>query len=173
MNRPSKTNEPDNGEKAYEYAVFLLSLHLRTAGELRQKMEQRGYRPDIIEQVLDRLHAQKYLDDGRYAEIFLDNLKQYRSFGYFGIKKKFLQKRLPPELADRVLAEGLSVEDEIKIARRLLKKEGYEAAGPQPDGEISYRVFGADAQADAEKQKMARRLKSRGFRSEVIARVLY
>ena len=87
--KPSKTKEPENLNKAYEYAVFLLSLQLRTVGEIREKMEKRGYPPAIIESVLEQLHEQKYLDDERYAEVFLDNLKQYKNLGYFGIKRNF------------------------------------------------------------------------------------
>ena len=122
--KPSKTKEPLNEQKAYEYAVFLLSLQLRTIGEIKEKMERRGYTSAIIEYVTDQLRDQKYLDDERYAQVFLDNLKQYKNLGYFGIKKKFLMKKLPPELISKILDEGLTVEDELKIAKRLLKKEG-------------------------------------------------
>ena len=77
----SKTKEPENVNKAYEYAVFLLSLKLRTIGEVLKKMQGRGYSPHVIDEVIERLKAQKYLDDQRYAEIFLENLKIYRNFG--------------------------------------------------------------------------------------------
>src|ERR1700690_2671159 len=116
-NKPSKTKEPNNANKAYEYAVFLLSLQLRTVGEIREKMEKRGYAPAIIENVLGQLHDQKYLDDERYAEVFLDNLKQYKNLGYFGIKKKFMVKKLPGDLIEKVLTEGLSLADELAIAK--------------------------------------------------------
>ena len=49
--KQSKTKEPENEQKAYEYAVFLLSLQLRTVGEIREKMEKRGYPPAIIKRM--------------------------------------------------------------------------------------------------------------------------
>lgn len=119
----SKTREPENLEKAYEYAVFLLSLQLRTAGEIREKMQRRGYSSAVIEKTIDQLHDQKYLDDERYAVVFLDNLKQYKNLGYYGIKKKFMLKKLPMSLIEKVLDEGLSKEEELKIAKRFLKKK--------------------------------------------------
>ncbi len=171
--KPSKTKEPENKEKAYEYAVFLLSLQLRTVGEIREKMEKRGYPPAIIENVLGQLHQQKYLDDERYVEVFLDNLKQYKNLGYFGIKKKFLMKKLPPALIEKILDEGLSKEEELKIAKRYLKKEGVVAsASPDADAtDNTYNTF--NEEQSKQKQKTAQKLKSRGFRGEVIAKLVF
>lgn len=169
--KSQKTKEPENLEKAYEYAVFLLSLRLRTVGEVLKKMADRGYTEIVIGKTLQRLKDQKYLDDERYAEIFLENLKMYKTFGYYGIKKKFMEKKLPSNLIERVLQEGLSPEEEEKIARRLLKKEGFEVRLGSNNEEIQYRTY--DEEGSKEKQKMANRLKSRGFRGEVIAGLVY
>lgn len=181
--KQSKTKEPNNEAKAYEYAVFLLSLQLRTVGEIRYKMEERGYTSAIIEQVMDQLHSQKYLDDERYAMVFLDNLKQYKNLGYYGIKKKFLMKKLPADLIGKVLDEGLSVDDEIKIAKRFLKKEGVVVKSPSDDvvqapglpneqGEaLHYNTY--DETQSKQKQKIMAKLKSRGFRGEVIAKLVF
>src|SRR5262245_58249943 len=100
---PQKTKEPENEEKAYDYAVFLLSLKIRTMGEMLEKMKRRGYTDLVIDKTLYQLREQRYLDDRRYAEIFLENLKAYRSFGYFGIKKKFIEKKLPAKLIEEIL----------------------------------------------------------------------
>lgn len=169
---PQKTKEPDNVEKAYEYAVFLLSLKLRTMGEIISKMQKRGYAEKVISDVIEKLKDQRYLNDEQYAEIFLENLKTYRSFGYYGIKKKFLEKKLPQKLIEKILQEGLSVKDEEKIARRLLQKEGFEVKKPVEDEEVQYRTF-ADQEQNKEKSRLVNRLKSRGFRGEVIAKLLF
>jgi|GEM_PF-597342 SOS response regulatory protein OraA/RecX len=179
--KKSKTKEPENTNKAYEYAVFLLSLQLRTVGEIRQKMEGRGYTSAVIENTIDELHRQKYLDDERYAEVFLDNLKQYKNLGYYGIKRKFMAKKLPSGIIGKILDEGLSVEDELKIAKRYLKKELpsgviLSPSASEDEESLTYvrRSF-AGAQDDAEiaKQKIVAKLKSRGFRGEVIARLVF
>ena len=169
----SKTKEPDNTEKAYDYAVFLLSLKLRTMGELLQKMQGRGYTETVISGVLEQLKQNHYIDDQRYAEVFLENLKAYRNFGYYGIKKKFMEKKLPMDLIERVLGEGLSVAEEIKIAKRLLKKEKFEQHSELSTEEtVHYRTY-EDTELNKQKQKMTNRLRSRGFRGEVISRVVF
>ncbi len=152
----------------------MLSMQLRTVGEVREKMEGRGYTADIIEKTISQLIEQEYLNDERYAEVFLNNLKQYKNLGYFGIKRKFMAKKLPSELIDKVLSEGLSMEDEIKIAKRLLKKEGAEVSTSPEDEEEqenSYNTF--NQEQSKEKQKLSAKLKSRGFRGEVIAKLVF
>lgn len=173
FNKTQKTKEPENADKAYEYAVFLLSLKLRTVGEMLKKMQDRGYTEQVIERVLGQLKDQRYINDERYAEIFLENLKAYRSFGFFGIKKKMLEKKLPQALIDSTLAAGLSVAEEMKIAQRLLKKEGYTGkTSAENSEEVTYRTYEENSENKA-KQKMANKLKTRGFRSEVISRLMF
>jgi regulatory protein len=136
-------------------------------------MQDRGYTEQVIERVLGQLKDQRYINDERYAEIFLENLKAYRSFGFFGIKKKMMEKKLPQALIDSTLAAGLSVAEEMKIAQRLLKKEGYTGkTSAENSEEVTYRTYEENSENKA-KQKMANKLKTRGFRSEVISRLMF
>jgi len=171
----SKTKEPNNEAKAYEYAVFLLSLQLRTVGEVREKMSGRGYTSAVIENVLGQLIGQKYLDDERYAQVFLENLKTYKNLGYYGIKKKFLMKKLPPELIGKILDEGLSLDDELKIAKRFLNKERVAVRSSSEDvvqaTGLLYTTY--DEQQSKQKQKLIQKLKAKGFRGDVIAKLVY
>lgn len=171
--KQKKTKEPENAEKAYDYAVFLLSLKLRTVGEVLKKMQGRGYTETVIENTLLKLKEQKYLNDERYAEMYLENLKMYKNFGFYGIKKKFMERSLPPTLIEKVLEEGLSISEEIKIAKRLLKKEGYITKDVQQDDEVTYTIYtDRDSEVNKKKAKLRNHLKSRGFRGEVISKVL-
>src|SRR3989344_1841643 len=109
----------ETAENAYNYAVYLLGLKLRTEGEMREKMRLKKYASSVINDVVGQLVANKYLDDQRYAEVYLDNLKKYKLFGFYGVKKKLMEKRLPSEIIESVLTDGLPVEEEEKIAKRL------------------------------------------------------
>jgi regulatory protein len=154
--RPSKLQEPDSVEHGYNYALFLLGLRLRTEGEIAQKMKERGYTERVIADVTNQLKTNAYIDDARYAEVLIDNYKQYKTYGYFMIKKKMIEKRLTRELIESSLDEFLPVSDELKIARRYLDKEGLEVTG-----KIDYPT----------RQKIAYKLNSRGFRSSVISNI--
>ncbi len=186
FNRPSKTKEPENYEKAYEYAVFLLSLQLRTVGEVREKMMNRGYASAIIDSTLAQLIEQKYLDDERYAQVFLENLKKYKTFGFYGIKKKLMEKRLPSNIIERVLAEGLSEEEEIEIAKKYLIKQSVIANGRQEAKQsknknrrasfamtVEPRCHYAAGGSREAKEKLAQKLKRCGFRGQIIVKLIF
>jgi regulatory protein len=158
-------------EKAYNYATYLLGLKLRTEGELREKMRLKKYNAEVVDSVIKQFLESKYLDDQRYAEVYLENLKAYKNFGYFAIKKKFMEKKLPAQLIESVLTEGYSIVDETLVAKRFLKKEGYEVKVKSDNSEVQYNTF--NEESGKEKQKIANRLKSRGFRGEVVAKLVF
>ena len=142
-------------QKAYDYALFLLGIKLRTEGELREKLKVKNYKSQVIDEVIVQLKENRYINDLNYAEVYLENLKKYKTFGFYGIKKKLMEKRLPSEIIENVLNEGLSEEEETKIAKRFLKN--LDVVG------LSYE----------EKQKFAQKLKSRGFRGSIMAKLLF
>ncbi|MBI3232310.1 MAG: RecX family transcriptional regulator [Candidatus Doudnabacteria bacterium] len=150
---PQNTSENSNG---MNYAMFLLNIRLRTEGELRGKMRSKKYEAEIMDKVILQLKDNHYIDDQKYAEVFLENLKKYKSWGYYGIKKKLMEKRLPMNIIESVLAEGLSEDEEMEIAQRFLKKN-------HELGIMNYEG----------KQKLAQKLRARGFRGSVIAKLLF
>lgn len=157
--QPSKTKEPDSVEHAYNYALFLLGLSMRTEFEMKRKMTMRGYHADIVDQTVTKLYEEKLLDDQRYAEVYLNNLREYRSFGYYGIKKKLTEKHLPKEVIEKLLERELTVDQELEIGQRFMAKE-----------------LGKETKASLlqeEKQKLARKLQTRGFRTEIISKLLF
>lgn len=172
-------------ERGYNYAIYLLSLKLRTEGEIREKLRSKKYELRIIDEVIHQLFENKYLDDLKYAEVYLENLKKYKSFGYYGIKKKLMEKKLPAELIENVLAKGLSVPEEIKIAKRFIGKDkkletgnlaiddASELLEPE-ENTYSVKTYGETKNPEqVKKQKILARLKSRGFRAEVVSRLVF
>lgn len=138
-------------DKVYDKAVRLLAMRLHTTGELYAKLKQRGFKDGDIRPVLRQLEEQKFLDDRKFAEIFTDNLKRYKDFGYFGIKAKLLARKIDNALAEAALAEFFTLEDELDVARRLVEK--------------------LKRQGRKEPEKIMRSLAGKGFRGEVIRKV--
>src|SRR3989344_1951830 len=132
-------------EKVYEKAVKLLAMRLHTTGELQKKLKIRGFKDADILLVLRRLEDLNFLDDLRFAQIFIENLKRYKDFGYFGIKTKLLARQIPSPMAEEALREFFTPDEELAVATRLLKK-------------YAKKTY----------EQKARALSSRGFRSEII-----
>lgn len=147
--------DPSDYEHGYQYALFLLNLRLRTEGEMWTKMQTRGYYPDVIDKVVQQLKTEKLIDDDRYAEIYIDNMKLYKHYGVFMMKKKLISKKLPMDLIETKLAELITEDDEKKIAKKYLEKEFGKLE------EIKKSPYG-------DKQKIIQRLVSRGFRINIV-----
>ena len=151
--------KPDDVDHGYDYALFMLNLRMRTESEMREKMEARGYYEQVIDEVIQRLFKDRYLDDNRYAEVYIESMKRHKYYGAFMMKKKLYEKKVPKEVIAEKLEELLTEADEIEIATRYVEKE----FGPIPD----VQKFAYD-----EKQKVMRRLLSRGFGLDVAKRLV-
>jgi len=60
-------------------ALRLLGRREHSRRELQQKLEQRGFSADAVEPVLDRLEQQGWLNDQRFADMYV---RQRREIGY-------------------------------------------------------------------------------------------
>lgn len=158
---------PESEEHAYHYALFLLNLRLRTVGEMRKKMQDRGYIPKIIDTIILRLFSEKLLDDESYAEIYIENMKLYKQYGQFMMKKKLMEKLLPKDIIENKLNDLVTVPEEQKIALRYvatLVMSRAERNGLLPSrSELAEKIKKLPYE---EKQKIMRKLLSRGFRMD-------
>ena len=139
-------------ESVYDKAVQLLSIRLHTTGELRRKLEQRGFENAEILPVLRKLEELGFLDDQRFAEIFTDNLKRYKDWGYYAVKAKLAARLVPGETAEAALAGFYTPDEELAVAQRLYKK--------------------LSTQGRKTREQIMRSLASKGFRSDTIRRIL-
>lgn len=149
--------EPDSVQHGYNYALFLLGIRLYTEGEIRQKMSRRGYATEVIDDVIGQLKNLNYVDDARFAETLIDGFKRFKTYGYYMIKKKMMEKRLPKELIEKSLDDYLSIQEELIVAKKYLRKENI--------------VF-TEGQDFKQRQKIAYKLKTRGFRSEIVSNLM-
>jgi regulatory protein len=148
----TKSAESNSDQQAYNQAIKYLSDRFFTVGELQERLLRKGFPRAAVLSVLKRLEELDFLNDRRYAEIFVENLKQYRNFGYFGIKLKLIHKKIPSNIVEEVLGEFLPPEEELAMAERFMKKM-------ENRGRDTY-------------EKIARSLSTKGFRTEVIGEVM-
>lgn len=139
-------------QKVYDKAIKLIQIRLHTTGELLRKLKQRGFKDKDVRPVLKRLEELRFLDDERFAQIFVDNLKRYKDWGYYGIKAKLLVRQIPRETAEAALQEFFTLEDEETVARRFIGK--------------------LKRQGRKDFEKLMRSLNSKGFRSDVIRKIV-
>ncbi|WP_125766856.1 recombination regulator RecX [Lapidilactobacillus wuchangensis] len=84
-------------EKAYQLALNYLSYQIRTIKEMRQYLKQHEVESVAIEQVIDRLKQQQYLDDGAYAIAYVQTNKRLSLKGPQVIRQELRQKGVMDE----------------------------------------------------------------------------
>jgi regulatory protein len=63
--------DPLDGRAARATALDTLSRRDNSSGELRAKLLGKGYDPGVIAELIERLRAERLLDDARYLENFV------------------------------------------------------------------------------------------------------
>ena len=137
---------------ARECALALLEFRDRTERELRQKLKEREYGPEEIEETVLFLKEYRYLDDEAYAGRYIRSCASRKSRRQ--IRADLERKGVSREVIDLSFQEE-AVDEESQIAPLLLKK-GYEP-GKRMEPADYRRLMGT--------------LGRRGFSSEAIRRV--
>ena len=127
----------------------LLKIRPHYSAELARKLALRGFEKLDIEKVINRLIEEGQLNDGQYAQMYLDELLRNKTFGFYMLKAKLMQRGIAGNEAETLLKENLSIELEKEIASRVVERAG-----------------------DLDKIKLAQKLQRKGFRSEVIREVI-
>jgi regulatory protein len=136
--------------RSYDKAVQLLAARPHFRRELEVKLHQRGFPSEEIEEALDRLTDQGYLDDRATARSFVES-RAAKGEGRARLRAE-LAKRGAPEAAIEEALSELTDEDDLPRAR--------EAA------EAWRRKGGSDPRA------LARHLDRKGFSPRAIFALL-
>lgn len=132
--------------RARVQALRLLSRAAHTRRGLARKLAARGYGLPAIRHALSRMTELGYLDDRAFAESWMRSRLSTGKDGGTALYRGLLARGVARPLAEEVVSDTYSLEDEIRNARRLV--EGLERSAA------------------------IRRLAGRGFRSRAIAAVI-
>jgi regulatory protein len=133
-------------------AIGLLARRDFASGELRTRLEQKGFDATIVASAVAELVEERALNDERYASNYV-SYEAARGHGPFRISAELKLLDLPAELIEAAIAGG---PDWRALAR-----------------EVRNRKFGPEPPADwTEKAKQARFLQYRGFSSDHIRSAL-
>jgi regulatory protein len=137
----------DSYEAAYQNALHLLNYRPRSSAEVRKNLEKHGYDPEVIEQVLERLGRSGLVNDGQFAQTWVDNRSEFRPRGRRLLSMELRQKGLDDEAIESALSE---LDEEELAAQAALKYRRKLQGLPKPDfrrklaGFLARRGFGYD-----------------------------
>ncbi len=105
----------------YDKAAQLLAARPHFRAELAAKLAQRDYPPEEVEEALDRLTAQGYLDDRRTARDFVVHRQERGGEGRLRLRAELERRGAPDEAVEEALAE-LTPEDDLPAAREAARR---------------------------------------------------
>lgn len=107
---------------ARKKAMDLLLRMDRTEKNLRDKLKEKEFSEEEIEDAICYVKGFHYLDDRRYAETYIRFHENTKSRSR--LRQDLLKKGVERELADQTLSECYEGDEEAQI-RVLLQKKGY------------------------------------------------
>lgn len=152
MPGPSRKPPRDDPEAAFAAGLRLLARREHSRAEIARKLDQRGFPSSVSGPVTERLLAEGYLSDTRFAA----SLARHRAgqgYGELRIRAELRQHEIDPGAVADAIA-GLDT-DWVELARLQLR-----------------RHFGAEGGAAAARERMRRHLAQRGFPSSVLREAL-
>jgi regulatory protein len=94
-------------QKALDLAYAYVNPRERTVQEVRRRLQQRGVSAEVTEEALQVLARQGFLDDERFARLFVGDKRRLEQWGSERIRRGLLDRGI-----DRALAEGALAETE-------------------------------------------------------------
>ncbi|HHZ01945.1 MAG TPA: recombination regulator RecX [Tissierellia bacterium] len=105
-------------QKVYNYGIYILSKSAKSEKEVRRKMQDKGFDPQLIDDAINELKEKKYLDDEKYCEMFIRHKINISKDGVRKIKEALYFKGIDREVIEEKLA-NISEEDEEERAYLL------------------------------------------------------
>lgn len=146
-------------ERAKSRAMNYISGKLKTKYEVRLKLKENGFAEDVIDEVLDILEKEEYLNDKVYCEIFIEDKKKLNGYGKNKIKSLLIQKGISKNIFEDFLNE-FEYDEEfdnalkmgIKKLELLSNEEGNFKKKQKIIDYLTYRGFGFDVINDVLKE---------------------
>jgi len=129
---------------------------MHTASEISAALSRRGFGDDIVEEVVEDLVRQGYINDHHFAQVWVTSRSVHQLHGRLRLLRDLRLKGVPDEIAEPVLREALTEETEVSIAIKAAEKK-----------RRTLRTSGAQR-----RDALYRHLRSKGFTAQVIKRAL-
>jgi regulatory protein len=137
----------DRRRQALDAAVSMLARRPRSEREVRQRLRQRKFEPDLVEATVARLLTTKLLDDADYARSWTESRDRQSPRGSRLIARELRANGVEAAIADRAAAEISDEDAAYRLASRRLRSLAgleHEAFRNRLGGYLQRRGFGWD-----------------------------
>ena len=146
---------------AKEKALRLLGYRRRSEKELRARLLEREFHPEIIDSVIEHLRKLGFVNDRAFAEAFLHDALMKKPAGTRLLRQELRRKGISKEIVEGLLEEKLGTEIEFSLAREAASKRMRRSTISHKGGE-----------REKQQKRLADFLVRRGFAWDTVASVL-
>tara|TARA_B100000949_G_C14190889_1_gene411701 strand:+ start:337 stop:1008 length:672 start_codon:yes stop_codon:yes gene_type:complete len=114
--------EKENLHQAFHAALSLLNYRLRSTAELYKRLTEKGYNPDIVERVIEKLNEKKFLNDETFARAFIHDKINSRLLGPVVLRRELFPHKLDKEIVEKLLQQAYVEMPEEELVERLIEK---------------------------------------------------
>ena len=153
-----KSSEPSSPERAWQYALRLLAARDYTVARIKEKLRSRDFTDSDLNQAVERLEAEQWISDRRFAERFADSA--LASGRYVGPRLRMEMRRrgIPEELISDVIGRLSAEYNECTEVQAVLERR--------------FPGFTFVTAGDKEKRRILGFLQRRGFGLSAIMRAI-
>ena len=124
----------DGAAKAYAGALNFLSFRVRSAKEVRARLERDEWPNEVIDSVLMRLQQERLLDDAQFATMWVENRSLFRPRGAGMLRQELRQKGVEKSEIEAALPD-IDEEAENALAALRSKLRSFERYEPKEQRE--------------------------------------
>ena len=118
---PPPTGPVQRRQEAFDAAWRFLARRDRTEAEVRRRLERNDVEAAVVEEVLDTLRADGYLDDAGYARRFAEDRRNLDGWGAERIERRLAELGVDRDHIRQALADD-DGHDELDAACELLAR---------------------------------------------------
>jgi regulatory protein len=104
---------------AFDKALTHISATQKTEKQMREFLQGKGYLPEVIEYVVEKLRSYNFLNDGQYAEAYVESLSKRKGSKLLRME---LRSKGVSDLEIDAALDTLPIEREEETAKILLEK---------------------------------------------------
>lgn len=119
-----KTEKDISEQQALARMASFCSKAEHSTGEVERKLELLGIAPDAKGRILQYLADNKYVDDLRFARMFVHDKLKFNKWGRRKIAEALWMKRVPSDIQEEALAE-ISDDEYAEALLPLLKAKAH------------------------------------------------
>lgn len=121
----------ENVKSAIQAAARSLARTEQCRASLERKLRQKEFDDETIKSALDYLESKNYLNDSRYAEIWLKNHCEFKPQGKIRLLKELTGRGVKKTVAENAIRDYLISNTEESLCLKALRKITAKKRDPQ------------------------------------------